>query len=236
MDGVLTATASVHANAWRETFDDYLRKRTRPHGTAFVPFDPKIDYPAYLDGRPRVEGVRHFLASRGLVVDEGTPDDSPDSLTSHGLGNYKNEIFRRMIDRDGVKVFPASRRYLVAVRDAGLRTAVVSSSANTSRILKASGLDQYLDCRIGAIEARRDGLRGKPAPDTYLAGARCLGVEPARAAVFEDALVGVEAGRSGGFGYVVGVDRIGHRQALQAQGADLVVTDLGELLGSDFHC
>jgi beta-phosphoglucomutase family hydrolase len=230
LDGVLTDTAAVHAKAWTELFDGYLRERAERTGEPFVPFDPRGDYVAHVDGKPRQDGVRDFLASRGIVLAEGDPDDPPGTETVHGLGNRKNEALLRAIDRDGVEVFEGSRRYLRAARDAGLRRVVVSSSANTQQVLEVTGLAEYVEGRIDGLTLRAEGLRGKPAPDTFLAGARCAGVEPAQAAVFEDALAGVEAGRAGRFGYVVGVDRVGQAEALRAHGADVVVSDLAELL------
>lgn len=233
LDGVLTDTAAVHDKAWTEMFDAFLRRRAERTGEPFVPFDPVEDYAAYVDGKPRPDGVRDFLASRGIVLPEGDPEDGPDKETVHGLGNRKNEALLRTIDREGVEVFEGSRRYLQAARDAGLRRVVVSSSANTQQVLEVTGLAQYVEGRIDGLTLRTEGLRGKPAPDTFLAGARCVGVEPAQAAVFEDALAGVEAGRAGQFGYVVGVDRVGHADALRAHGADVVVRDLAELLDGE---
>jgi len=230
LDGVLTDTAAVHNRAWKEMFDAFLQDWYARTGAEFVPFDPDADYSAYVDGKPRSDGVRDFLASRGIRLPEGDPDDPPGTETVHGLGNRKNEALLRTIDRDGVEVFEGSVRYLRAVREANLRVAVVSSSANTKQVLDVTGLAQYVEGRIDGVTLREQGLRGKPAPDTFLAGARCLGVEPAQAAVFEDALAGVEAGRAGRFGYVVGVDRVGHADALRAHGADVVVPDLADLL------
>jgi beta-phosphoglucomutase family hydrolase len=227
LDGVLTDTAAVHNRAWTEMFDAYLKDRC---GEDYVPFDPDEDYPRYVDGRPRPDGVRAFLASRGIELPEGRPDDPPDAETVHGLGNRKNELLLRAIDRDGVRVFEGSRAYLVAARAAGLRRAVVSSSANTRQVLDVTGLAEYVEVVVDGTTVRAGQLRGKPAPDTFLAAAERLGVGPRQAAVFEDATSGVEAGRAGGFGWVVGVDRIGHAGDLRAHGADVVVTDLAELL------
>jgi beta-phosphoglucomutase family hydrolase len=227
LDGVLTDTAAVHNRAWTAMFDDFLRGR---FGDGFTPFDPDTDYPAYVDGKPRADGVRSFLASRGIELPEGTDDDPPDAETVHGLGNRKNELLQQAIDRDGVAVFPGSRRYLAAARDAGLRRAVVSSSANTRQVLDVTGLAEYVEDVVDGVTLREEGLAGKPAPDTFLAAARRLSVPPEQAAVFEDAVAGVEAGRAGGFGRVVGVDRIGHAADLREHGADVVVTDLAGLL------
>jgi HAD superfamily hydrolase (TIGR01509 family) len=183
-----------------------------------------------VDGKPRYDGVRSFLASRGIELPEGKPDDPPSAETIHGLGNRKNEIVLRMIHERGVEAYPGSRRYLEAARDGGLRRAVVSSSTNTRDVLAAAGLEDFFEARIDGIVAEREQLKGKPAPDTYLAGAKALDVTPGAAAVFEDALAGVEAGRAGGFACVVGVDRVGQADALREHGASVVVQDLAELL------
>ena len=230
LDGVLTETAKVHAAAWKQMFDAYLKERAERTGEPLEPFDAKDDYDEYVDGKPRYAGVRSFLAARGIELPDGSPDDPPDRETISGLGNRKNEIVLRMIRDDGVDPYPGSVRYLQAAVDAGLRRAVVSSSTNCRDVLEAAGIEQYLEERIDGIVAEREHLEGKPAPDTYLAGARALGVEPGEAAVFEDALAGVEAGRAGSFGFVVGVDRVGQADALRAHGADTTVKDLAELL------
>ena len=230
LDGVLTETAKVHAAAWKEMFDQFLRARTSKPGEQFVPFDQVDDYDAYVDGKPRYDGVRSFLASRRIELPEGKPDDPPSADTVRGLGNRKNQIVLRMIHEEGVDAYPGSRRYLEAARDAGLRRAVVSSSTNCRDVLKAAGIEDLLEARIDGVVAEREHLKGKPAPDTYLAGARALDVTPDAAAVFEDALAGVEAGRSGGFACVVGVDRVGQAKALREHGATMVVRDLAELI------
>jgi len=230
LDGVLTDTAKVHAAAWKQMFDAYLQDRAKRTGQPFVPFDAKQDYDEYVDGKPRYDGVRSFLAARGIELPEGSPDDPPDRETICGLGNRKNEIVLRLIREDGVDPYPGSVRYLKAAVDAGLRRAVVSSSTNCRDVLEAAGIEHYLEERIDGIVAEREHLKGKPTPDTYLAGARALGVEPGEAAIFEDALAGVEAGRAGSFGFVVGVDRAGQADALRAHGADTVVSDLADLL------
>jgi beta-phosphoglucomutase family hydrolase len=232
LDGVLTPTAAVHDQAWRETFDAYLRERAERDGTDFVPFDPDRDYEEYVDGKPRADGVRDFLASRGIRLPEGDPDDPPDKPTVNGIGNRKNRRLLELIRSGGVQAYEGSRRYLEAVRDAGLRTAVVSASANCRDVVRSAGIEQLLEVRVDGIVAAAQHLRGKPRPDTFLAAAQQLGVEPRQAAVFEDALAGVEAGRAGEFGFVVGVDRVGHghADALRENGADRVVADLGELL------
>ena len=230
LDGVLTKTAKVHAAAWKEMFDRYLRERAQRTGEPFVEFDAVADYERYVDGKPRADGVRSFLASRGIELPEGSPDDPPGAETVHGLGNRKNEILLEVMRRDGVEAYPGSVRYVRAVRDAGLPRGVVSSSANCQEVLSAAGIEDLFDVRIDGLVAVREHLRGKPAPDTFLAAAHALGVKASEAAVYEDALAGVEAGRAGGFGYVVGVDRLGQAEALRAHGADIVVSDLAELL------
>ena len=226
LDGVLTQTARVHRAAWRETFDHLLRGRL---GDDFAPFTDG-DYHEFVDGKPRRDGVRDFLASRGIHLPEGQPDDPPSEATVAGVGNRKNELLVGRLATDGVDVYEGSVRYLRAVRAAGLRTAVVTASANGATVVQAAGLDDLLEARIDGVVADRDHLRGKPAPDTFLAGARALAVEPDDAAVFEDALAGVAAARAGNFGFVVGVDRVGQRDALRRHGADIVVGDLSELL------
>ncbi|WP_345713813.1 beta-phosphoglucomutase family hydrolase [Kineococcus glutinatus] len=232
LDGVLTDTAAVHDKAWAETFDDFLRARAGRTGEPFVPFDPVADYADHVDGKPRADGVRDFLASRGVALPEGGPDDPPGAGTVHGLGNRKNEVLLRRLATDGVQVFEGSRRYLRAAAAAGLRRAVVSSSANTAQVLEVTGLAEHVEARVDGVVLRERGLPGKPAPDSFLAGAAALGVDPVAAAVFEDALAGVQAGRAGGFGLVVGVDRVGghHGADLREHGADVVVRDLAELL------
>ena len=229
LDGVLTQTAKVHAAAWKEMFDGYLRERAARSGK-FVPFDPVMDYDDYVDGKPRYDGVRSFLSARGIALPEGEETDSPDAETVAGLGNRKNEIVLRMIRHDGVEAYEGSVRYVRAARAAGLARAVVSSSSNCREVLVAAGIDDLFEQRIDGLVAEREHLKGKPAPDTFVAGARALGVVPKQAAVFEDALAGVAAGRAGGFAYVVGVDRVGQAEALREHGADVVVSDLTELL------
>ena len=230
LDGVLTQTAKVHAAAWKEMFDGFLRAHAERVGEPFVPFDALEDYGEYVDGKPRYDGVRSFLTSRGIDLPEGEPSDPPEAETISGLGNRKNELVLSMIHRQGVEAFEGSIRYVRAVREAGLRRAVVSSSANTGEVLAAAGIDDLFEARIDAIAAQRQHLKGKPAPETFLAAARALGVQPSQAAVFEDALAGVAAGRAGRFGFVVGVDRVGQPEALHEHGADLVVSDLADLL------
>ncbi|MBN9733927.1 MULTISPECIES: beta-phosphoglucomutase family hydrolase [unclassified Pseudonocardia] len=226
LDGVLTDTASVHAAAWKQMFDEYLCSRD---GAGFTPFDAGADYGPYVDGKPRLEGTRSFLASRGIELPEGTPDDSADTETLWGLSTRKNALVQTKIT-EGVDVYPGSRRYLEAVKDAGLAAAVVSSSANAEQILRVTGLETFIDHRVDGVTARERGLPGKPAPDTFVAAAADLGVERSAAVVFEDALAGVEAGRAGDFGAVIGVDRLDQAAALREHGADVVVTDLADLL------
>jgi len=230
LDGVLTQTAKVHAAAWKRMFDDYLRERAERTRERFVPFDAVADYDEYVDGRPRYDGVRAFLASRGIELPEGDHDDPPQAETIAGLGNRKNEIVQRMIHQNGVEPYEGSVRYVESARDAGLARAVVSSSTNTREVLAVAGIDGLFEHVVDGLVAEREHLRGKPAPDTFLAGARAVGVEPREATVFEDALAGVAAGRAGEFGCVVGVDRAGQADALRAHGADVVVNDLAELL------
>ena len=231
LDGVLTPTATVHDAAWKEMFDGYLGERADRTGERFVPFDPVDDYARYVDGKPRRDGVRSFLAARGIELSDGADGDPPEAETVSGLGNRKNALVLRMIREAGVRAYAGSVRYLEAARKAGLGRAVVSSSANTRDVLVAAGIEGYFEARIDGVVAEREGLRGKLAPDTFLADARGLGVAPAQAAVFEDALAGVAAGRAGGFAWVVGVDRVGQAEALREHGASLVVSDLSELLG-----
>jgi beta-phosphoglucomutase family hydrolase len=231
LDGVLTDTASVHAASWKQMFDDYLRVRAERDGTPLRPFDAKDDYGPYVDGRPRLDGTRGFLESRGIELPEGSPDDPADADTVGGLGNRKNELMLGKMHRGGVQAYEGSVRFVHAALEAGLRCAVVSASANCREVLEAAGIADLFEARVDGIDARRDHLRGKPAPDTFLAAAGMLAVPPGEAAVFEDALAGVAAGRAGAFGYVVGVDRVGQEDALRAHGAAVVVHDLSELLG-----
>ena len=232
LDGVLTKTAKVHAAAWKQMFDDYLRERAKHSGDEFVPFDQEADYDSSVDGRPRYDGVRAFLGSRGIELPQGQPSDAPGAQTLDGLGNRKNEILLRLINEHGVESYAGSVRYVKEAAERKLRRAVVSSSTNCHEVLAAAGIADLFEAVIDGVVAEREHLRGKPEPDTFLAGARELQVEPAHAAVFEDALAGVEAGRAGSFGCVVGVDRVGQTDALRSHGADVVVSDLAELLDS----
>jgi beta-phosphoglucomutase family hydrolase len=217
MDGVLTKTAVVHAKAWQQAFDEFLASR----GDPYEPFDPVVDYDEYVDGKPRADGVRSFLQARGIPFD--------DDLVRR-IGDHKNDLVQELIRRDGVEAYEGSRQYLDAAVAAGLSRAVVSSSANTREVLAAAGLDGYFQAEVDGVAAAVRRLKGKPAPDTFLAAAKELGVEPSEAVVFEDALAGVEAGHAGKFGFVVGVDRVGQADALRRHGADLVVKDLADLL------
>ena len=230
LDGVLTQTAKVHAAAWKEMFDAYLRQTSQRTGEPFRAFDPVEDYDAYVDGKPRYDGVRSFLESRGIDLPQGTPEDRPGAETVDGLGNRKNELVLKLIHEKGVQVYDGSMSYVRAARDAGFPRAVVSSSANCRDVLHAAGIEDLFDAVVDGVVAEREHLRGKPAPDMFLAGARALGIETTEGAVFEDALAGVQAGRAGAFGFVVGVDRVRQREALLAHGANIVVEDLAELL------
>lgn len=230
LDGVLTRTARTHALAWQETFDAYLDERAGRTGDELAHFEQPSDYVRHVDGKLRADGVRSFLASRGITLPEGAPDDPSSAETVHGLGNRKNDLVLELIRRDGVEVFERSVTFVERVRDAGFRRAVVSASRNCRAVLVAAGIEDLFEVRIDGEVAAERGLAGKPAPDMFLAAADALGVEPPNAAVFEDATAGVEAGRAGGFGWVVGVDRGATADALRAHGADVVVEDLGELV------
>jgi beta-phosphoglucomutase family hydrolase len=230
LDGVLTQTAKVHARAWKEMFDKFLRDWYARKGEPFREFALPDDYDTYVDGKARRDGVQSFLESRGIDLPMGTPQDSPDDDTIYGLGFRKNDIVLKLIHDEGVEPYEGSVRYVEEARDAGLRRAVVSSSTNCKDVLVAAGIEDLFEVRIDGIVAEREHLKGKPAPDTFLAGAKALGAKPAEAVVFEDALAGVEAGRAGHFGFVVGVDRVGHAAALREHAADVVVEDLSELL------
>lgn len=230
LDGVLTETATLHAKAWKRMFDVFLSARARSSGRPFIPFDIARDYDLYVDGKPRDDGTRSFLASRSIQLPEGTGDDPTTAETIQGLGRRKNGILLALMRGQGVEAYPGSVRYVRAVRTAGLRTAVVSSSDNCHEVLIAAGIEELFDVRIDGLVAAELHLAGKPAPDTYLEASRALGAIPSEAAVFEDALAGVAAGRTGRFGFVVGVDRVGQGDELRRSGADVVVTDLAALL------
>jgi beta-phosphoglucomutase family hydrolase len=228
-DGVLTDTASVHAAAWKRLFDEYLQLRADRDGEPFRPFT-EADYLRSVDGRPRYDGVAGFLASRGIELPWGDPDDPPDRETVCGLGNAKDRYFVAHLREHGAEPFPTSVAFVRGLRERGLRTAVVSASRNMVAVLESAGLRELFDAEVDGVEAARLGLPGKPDPALFLEAARRLGVTPDRAAVVEDALAGVEAGRRGGFGLVVGVDWGGQAVALAERGADVVVTDLGDFI------
>jgi trehalose 6-phosphate phosphatase len=227
LDGVITRTARVHAEAWKRLFDDFLRERAG--GKPFRAFDIGTDYPRYVDGKPRFDGVASFLQSRGIELPWGEPDDGEDAKTVHGLGKRKNRYFHEHLAREGVEVFESSVRLLRALRRAGIKTALVSSSRNAAAVLATAGLVDLFDARIDGVDLAALHLKGKPAPDLFLLAAERLGVAPARAIVVEDAVSGVEAGRAGHFGHVIGIDRHGMPEALREAGADLVVPDLAFL-------
>ena len=227
LDGVLTQTAKVHCAAWTEMFDRFLEDRD---GDGFIPFDPAADYQRYVDGKPRQDGVRDFLASRHITLPDGMPDDPVTAQTVYGLGNRKNVELLQKIATDGVEIYDGSLAYLKAAQSAGLRRIVVSSSANTEQVLRVTGLAPYIEARIDGVTLRQQNIAGKPAPDSYLAGAKLAGATPAQAVVFEDAIAGVQSGRAGQFGYVVGVNRVGQADALKSAGADIVVDDLADLI------
>lgn len=230
LDGVITNTANLHAVCWKQMFDDYLHKRATQRGEGFRPFDLATDYRLYVDGKPRFDGVRDFLASRGIRLDEGSPDDSPRLETVGGLGNRKNDLVNELIEDKGVAPYEGSVALIHQLRHFGFKVAVVTSSQNCTTVLRAAKLDALFDVRIDGNTIRTQHLAGKPAPDTFLSAANLLKVDPARAVVIEDAISGVEAGRNGNFGLVIGVARKGNAEELRIHGAHLVVNDLGELV------
>jgi alpha,alpha-trehalase len=230
LDGVLTATATIHAACWKRTFDEFLSRRAEGTGETVRPFDKDSDYKLYVDGKPRYDGVSSFLESRGIELPYGDPSDPADRETVCGLGNRKTDMVARVLEEEGVEAFEGSVALVRRLRDEGIKTAVVSSSNNCEAVLRAAGIAGLFDAVVDGGVAVRLGLPGKPAPDTFLEAARRLGVEPDRAVVVEDALAGVQAGRDGGFGLVIGVNREGDAAALRDGGADLVVSDLGEIL------
>jgi beta-phosphoglucomutase family hydrolase len=230
LDGVLTQTAKLHAQAWKQMFDEFLFDRSKRTGEPFRPFELPGDYAAHVDGKLRSDGARDFLTSRGITLQEGSDDDPPGAPTVHGLASRKNDLVLALIQDQGVEVYTGSVRYVEAARAAGLRRAVVTASKNARAVLAAAGIEQLFEVRIDGIVAEAQSLRGKPAPDTFLAAAEALAAPPARCALFEDAVSGVEAGRAGSFGWIVGIDRGGREAALRRHGADVVVTDLTELL------
>jgi HAD superfamily hydrolase (TIGR01509 family) len=227
---VITDTASIHAACWKQMFDEYLQKRATQRGEAFHPFEIATDYRLYVDGKPRYDGVRDFPASRGIQLPDGRPDDPPEAETLDGLGNRKNELVNKIIEEKGVEPYEGSVELIRRLRDREFKIAVVTSSENCTAVLKAAKVDQFFDVQVDGNVIHAQHLAGKPAPDSYLMAAKLLGVEPARAVVVEDALSGVEAGRNGKFGLVIGVARKGNADELRRHGATLVVNDLRELV------
>jgi beta-phosphoglucomutase family hydrolase len=230
LDGVITNTATLHATCWKQMFDEYLRRRAEQSGEAFRPFDLAADYRLYVDGKPRFDGVRDFLRSRGIQLPEGSPDDPAELETVCGLGNRKNELINDLIERIGVEPYDGTVRFIRQLRRDGFKIAVVTSSQNCAHVLKAAKLDGFFEVRVDGNTIEAEGLAGKPAPDTFLMAARLLGTEPGRTVVIEDAISGVEAGSNGNFGLVIGVARKGNAEELQRHGAHLVVGDVGELV------
>ena len=230
LDGVITDTANLHATCWKQMFDEYLQKRARQKGEAFRPFDLAADYRLYVDGKPRFDGVRDFLRSRGIQLPEGTPDDPAEVETVCGLGNRKNDLVNRAIADEGVEPYEGTVQFIHQLRRNGFKIAVVTSSQNCTAVLKAAKLDNFFEVRVDGNTIHEQRLAGKPAPDTFLMAARLLGVEPTRTVVIEDALSGVEAGCTGKFGLVIGIARKGNAEELKRHGAHLVVNDLGELV------
>jgi alpha,alpha-trehalase len=230
LDGVITDTASTHSTAWKALFDEYLKQRADQSGEPFVPFDPDTDYRQWVDGKPRYEGVRSFLESRGVTLPYGDPEDGPEQETICGLGNKKNPMFLARLEEDGVEVYDSSVNLVRDLLDKGIRTAIVSSSKNCVAILKAAEITDLFEVKVDGVDAARLGLTGKPEPDTFLEAVREMGIDPTRAVVVEDAIAGVQAGRAGGFGCVLGIDRVGDPDALKDNGADVVVSDLEEVI------
>jgi beta-phosphoglucomutase family hydrolase len=230
LDGVITDTANLHAACWKEMFDEYLQKRATQRGEAFLPFDLATDYRLYVDGKPRFDGVRDFLTSRGIQLAEGSPDDPPQVETVGGLGNRKNDLVNEAIEDIGVEPYEGSVKLIHQLHHQGFKIAVVTSSQNCTAVLKAVKLDAFFDVQVDGNMILAQQLAGKPAPDTFLVAAKLLGVEPKRTVVIEDAISGVQAGFNGNFGLVIGVARKGNAEELQHHGAHLVVNDLGELI------
>lgn len=230
LDGVLTATAKVHAAAWKKTFDEFLRHRSEQRGEPFVPFEIDPDYKVYVDGKPRSDGITSFLKSRGIELPRGEASDPPAAETVYGIGNQKSDLVLAVLESDGVEAYEGSVALVKLLRREGFKTAVVSSSNNCREVLQAAGIEDLFDVRVDGVVAKRLNLPGKPAPDTFLEAARELGIEPSRSVVVEDAIAGVQAGRAGGFALVIGVDRHDEATALRDNGADIVVSDVGELL------
>ncbi len=233
LDGVVTKTAKVHAAAWKKLFDEYLEQRTVSGKKGFQAFDPDADYRRYVDGKPRYEGVKSFLESRDIDLPYGSPDDEPGKETVCGLGNRKNRFFQQLLEDRGVDVYESAIELIGSLKSRDFKTAVVSSSKNCAAVLRAANIADLFDARVDGIDAEELNLEGKPAPDIFLQAASRLGVRPGRAIVVEDAIAGVRAGRRGGFGCVIGVDRAGHASALRENGADTVVRDLSEIVVGD---
>jgi len=232
LDGVLTMTMPLHAACWKRMFDDYLRQRAQSGDEEFHPFEIASDYHVHVDGKLRQDGVRSFLVARGIELPEGEPDDPPERETVHGLGNRKNEMVNQAIATEGVEVIHGSLEMAHRLRSRGVRTAVVSASKNCRTVLKVCGIESLFEVVVDGKLAARLGLPGKPSPATFLEAARKLQVEPAQTVVVEDAIAGVQAGRAGGFGLVIGIDHHDQPQSLLQAGADLVVKDLSELFAS----
>ncbi|MFB3115635.1 MAG: HAD family hydrolase [Nitrospirales bacterium] len=230
LDGVITATAKLHAACWKKMFDEFLEKHASRRGEPFKPFEIATDYRLYVDGKPRFDGVRDFLQSRNINLPEGTRDDPPKTETVGGLGNRKNDLINEVIDSVGVEVYDGTITLARQIRDEGIKIAVVTSSQNCDVVLKAAKVDDLFVVRVDGNTILEQHLSGKPAPDSYLEGAKRLGVDPQRTVVVEDAISGVQAGRNGKFGLVIGVDRKGNGDELKKNGADVVVKDLGEFL------
>jgi len=230
LDGVLTATAKLHAKCWKQAFDEFLKKRAEENNEDFKPFDKTKDYEEYVDGKPRYDGAQSFLESRGIELPHGDPDDPPDKKTVCGLGNRKTELFDKALKDEGVEVYEGSVAWLRQLRQQGVKTAVVSSSKHCQAIIEAAGIADLFDTRVDGKVSDELNLKGKPAPDIFLKAAERLEVAPEKAVVVEDATAGVEAGHKGGFGLVIGVDRKDDAEELRQHGADLVVKDLKELL------
>jgi beta-phosphoglucomutase family hydrolase len=228
LDGIITKTAKVHSAAWKALFDEYLRGRAERENERFRPFGDR-DYHQYVDGKPRYEGVKSFLKSRGIEIPFGSPEDGPDRETVCGLGNRKNLIFLGQLEKHGVEQYESTIRLIRRLRSGGFKTAVVSSSKNCVDVLEAANLTDLFDAKSDGLDVAELNLEGKPAPDIYLEAAKRIGVAPARAIVVEDAVSGVQAGKRGKFGWVIGVDRTGKAEELRKNGADIVVKDLAEI-------
>ena len=230
LDGVLTSTAKLHAAAWKQTFDRFLKAYAEARKETFIPFDISEDYRIYVDGKSRFDGVQSFLASRGIDLSYGAPTDPPAAETVCGVGNQKNELVNQIIAREGVEAYPGSVKAVNLLKDRGIKTGVVSSSNNCAAVLREAKIESLFDIRVDGETASHLSLSGKPEPDMFLEAARQLGVEPRRSIVVEDAIAGVQAGKKGGFGLVIGIARAGNFDELRKQGADLVVEDLEQLL------